>query len=232
MKNGRSPTLTAHAALGASAGVPSLTPVAQGTCPDVFKIPEGSLPRRIWQCESSWGGNHYEARGWRSRKGFSYVANVIDGITYLATSMDESIEGPPRPDCVEIDPQELTASQYADLVATLLQVEEDETKGRRWNQEPTLTVLHQGFSFKLQPRFSYRGLVAEPVDGAPGEPEPHMTVTVKHEVVPPPGVQPGGIAGHEGSRQRPGGRQGDARPHREWRDRREVGGLRSGHFRA
>lgn len=170
-------------------------PVAQGVTPDFFKLPQGSLPNRIWQCESSWSGNHYEARGWRSRLGFTYVANVLDGITYLATLMDGAhlntntfgvtADSPPRSDCREVFQEDFSESQYAEFVATLLQVEEDESKARRWKREPSMVMPHGGYNFKLFPRFRYRGLVTEPLDGADGVPEPHVAVTVVHEAVPP-----------------------------------------------
>ncbi|CAK0898983.1 unnamed protein product [Prorocentrum cordatum] len=183
----------ARTTAGTAKYAPPSSHVAQGVTPDFFKLPEGSLPRRIWQCESSWAGNHYEARGWRSSKGFTYVANVLDGITYLATSMDESIDAPPRSDCREVFEQDMSASQYAELVATLLQVEEDESKAQRWRREPSMVMPHGGYSFSLFPRFRYRGLTTEPLGGAEGVPEPHVAVTVVHEAVPPAEFNLGGL---------------------------------------
>lgn len=183
----------AHTTVGAAAHAPPSFPVAQGVTPDFFKLPQGSLPTRIWQCESSWSGNHYEARGWRSSLGFTYVANVLDGLTYLATSMDGSTDAPPRDDCREVFQEDFSVSQYADFVATVLQVEEDESKAQRWKRAPTTELLHGAYKFKLYPRFRYRGLVTEPLYGASGVPEPHVAITVVHEVLPPLDFNLGGL---------------------------------------
>ncbi|CAK0888730.1 unnamed protein product, partial [Prorocentrum cordatum] len=193
MPTQRSAPPQAHTTAGTARYAPSSSGVVQGVTPDFFKLPVGSLPRRIWQCESSWSGNHYEARGWRSSRGFTYVANVLDGITYLATSMDDSTDAPPRSDCREVFEGDLSPSQYADLVATLLQVEEDESKAQRWRRQPSAVMPHGGHEFSLYPQFRYRGLTTEPLNGAPGVPEPHVAITVVHEAVPPAGFNLGGL---------------------------------------
>merc|ERR1719293_352139 len=75
----------------------------------------------------------------------------------------------------------------------MLQVEEDESKAQRWKREPSTVVPHGSYSFKLYPRFRYRGLLPEPLSGAPGAPEPHVAVTVVHEAVPPAELNLGSV---------------------------------------